>query len=146
MEQLLIHAVGDYWMKNDWRALNKKNDFKIALLHAGIYTLPFMLLTTDIWKLLAIMITHAIIDGTHIVNYLNQIKNWNFITPTGFDLNRPDWISVWLIIIQDNILHLVINYLILCKISSVTLQQVLIVSLLYAVGNLIGKKLISKIV
>ena len=32
-------------------------------------------------------------------------------TPTGFPLGTPDWLAVWLLIIVDNILHVVINAL-----------------------------------
>lgn len=110
-EQLLVHLFADYWLQNDWMALNKKSNFLIALLHSVVYTIPFLLLTQSLIALLVIYITHALIDGTNIVNKLNQIKNWNFSTRTGYGKDRPDWISIWLIIIQDNILHLIINYL-----------------------------------
>ena len=120
MEQLLIHLYSDYWLQNDWMALNKKKDFGIALIHAFIYTIPFLLLTQSYLALFVIFITHALIDGTNIVNKLNQIKNRNFtdfwvwgdkMIFDGFDTNRPPFIRVWLLIIQDNILHLIINYL-----------------------------------
>lgn len=120
MEQLLIHLFADYWLQNDWMARGKKQHFYIALIHSFIYTLPFMLLTQSIKALFIIFITHAIIDGTRIVEILNQIKNLDFYThilstsdyefADGYG-NRPDFIRVWLIIIQDNILHLIINYL-----------------------------------
>lgn len=109
-EQLLIHLVSDYWFQNDWMALNKKKNFLIALIHSVIYTIPFIILTHNLLSLSIICISHAVIDGTNIVGKLNQIKNWNFKTPSGYDKDRPDFIWIWLIIIQDNILHLVINY------------------------------------
>lgn len=119
MEQLLIHLFSDYWLQNDWMALNKKEHFWIALIHSIVYTIPFLLLTRSIMALSVICITHAIIDGTNIVNWLNQIKNWDFYGCFGWDnilikdgySDRPLFIRVWLIIIQDNILHLIINYL-----------------------------------
>lgn len=120
MEQLLLHLVSDYWLQNDWMALNKKKNFIIALFHSLIYTIPFLLITKSGLALLVILLTHAIIDGTHIVEQLNQIKNLDFDTHilqhNNYKFNdgygwRPDFIRVWLIIIQDNILHLVINYL-----------------------------------
>lgn len=101
-------------------ALNKKKNFKVSLLHSFVYTLPFLLLTRSFLALFVIFITHAIIDGTNIVNKLNQIKNWNFKDFfiwgenkifDGYEANRPPFLRVWLIIIQDNILHLIINYL-----------------------------------
>lgn len=111
MEQLLIHLFADYWLQNDWMALNKKNRWFPAIVHGVIYTLPFFLLTRSVVALLVIGITHTIIDHTDIVCKLNQIKNWNFRTKSGYSSGRPDFIWVWLIIIQDNILHLIINYL-----------------------------------
>lgn len=110
MEQLLIHLFSDYWLQNDWMALNKKKNYLIALLHSIIYTIPFILLTNSVIALLIICITHSLIDGTNIVCFLNKCKNNNFKTITGYGEDRPDWISWWLIIIQDNILHLIINY------------------------------------
>jgi hypothetical protein len=105
-----MHLIGDYWLQNDWMALNKKKKFWIALVHGAIYTLPFMLLTQSKEALVTIWLTHALIDGTNWVFYLNRIKNWNFSSIHGYRLDRPEFIWVWLIIIQDNILHLVINY------------------------------------
>lgn len=120
MEQLLIHLVADYWLQNDFMALNKKHNFFISLLHSFVYTIPFLLLTRSPLALFTIFVTHAIIDGTNIVNKLNQIKNRNFnsffvwdneMIFDGYEANRPPFIRVWLLIIQDNILHLIINYL-----------------------------------
>lgn len=127
-EQFLIHCISDYWLQNDYMATNKKKDFRIALLHAVVYTIPFLLLTKSLLALLTICITHAVIDGTNIVNKLNQLKNLDFNKQYVRDnsivgsnecimniedgyTNRPLFIRVWLIILQDNILHLVINYL-----------------------------------
>lgn len=129
MEQLLCHLFSDYWLQNDWMAVNKKKYFLIALVHAIVYTIPFLLLTKSLLALSVICITHAIIDHTDIVYKLNQIKNWDFrqdnyafldsqielgeiMAPVkdGY-FGRPFAVRVWLIIIQDNILHLIINYL-----------------------------------
>jgi hypothetical protein len=129
MEQLLVHLFADYWLQNDWMALNKKEHWLPAIVHGLIYTLPFLILTRSPWALLIICITHIIIDHTNIVGKLNQIKNWDFKednyafldsqVPLGEIMapikdgyfGRPFAIRVWLIIIQDNILHLIINYL-----------------------------------
>ena len=131
-KSLLIHLISDYWLQNDWMATNKKKHWWPAFVHAFIYTLPFILLTRSIPALLVIGITHYIIDHTDIVSKLNQIKNWNFDKyvigyfkqrkdgalgktfiniQDGYDIERPLFLRIWLIIIQDNILHLVINYL-----------------------------------
>jgi len=132
MEQLLIHLFADYWLQNDWMALNKKKRWFPAIVHGIIYTLPFLLLTRSLIALLTIGITHIVIDHTNIVGRLNQLKNWSFKSETvGYEVEidrghlpkietitlndgyngRPLFIRIWLIIIQDNILHLIINYL-----------------------------------
>ena len=128
MEQLLVHLFADYWLQNDWMATNKKKRWLPAIVHGVVYTLLFLLLTHSWVALLVIGITHIVIDHTDIVCRLNQIKNWDFrqdnyafldsqkplgiMTPVkdGY-FGRPFAIRVWLIIIQDNILHLIINYL-----------------------------------
>ena len=127
-EQFLIHCFSDYWLQNDWMACNKKKDFRVALLHSFVYTIPFVLLTRSVLALFVIFITHAIIDGTDLVNRLNQLKNLDFYKQTVRDnsvvenpvcsmvmqdgyTDRPLFIRAWLIIFQDNILHLIINYL-----------------------------------
>jgi hypothetical protein len=130
MEQLLIHLFADYWLQNDWMALNKKKRWFPAVIHGFVYTLPFLLLTRSWLALFVICSTHIIIDHSDIVNKLNQLKNWNFKSftmgyhkPIGVGLlrlstielkdgywDRPLFIRIWLIIIQDNILHLIINY------------------------------------
>ena len=133
MEQLLVHLFADYWLQNDWMALNKKEKWFPAIVHGIIYTLPFLLLTRSIAALIIICTTHVVIDHTNIVQKLNQIKNWDFKEDTccsfipdnyighsfsqlNFKLKdgytgRLAFIRIWLIIIQDNILHLIINYL-----------------------------------
>ena len=131
-QSLLVHLFSDYWLQNDWMALNKKKQWFPAIVHGIIYTLPFLLLTKSWLALFVICSTHIIIDHSDIVNKLNQLKNWNFkkcgvgyfkqlnggllqkasITMVdGYDVERPIWLRVWLLIIQDNILHLIINYL-----------------------------------
>ena len=111
MEQLLCHLIGDFWLQSDWMAKNKKKNFKIALLHSFVYTLPFLFLTQNIISLSVILFTHAVIDGTDIVSRLSQIKNWNFKYKSGYNEDTtPNWMWVWLLIIQDNTLHLLINY------------------------------------
>lgn len=35
---------------------------------------------------------------------------WRFCRATGYPPGRPEWLSVWLLIIADNTLHLAINY------------------------------------
>lgn len=118
--QVLCHVVGDFFLQSDWQANNKYTHKWVALFHAALYTLPFLFLTLS-WKALAVIcLTHAIIDHYKLANYVAWAKNWiGFKRPkswaeckaTGYDPDRPIWLTVWLSIITDNTTHLVINYL-----------------------------------
>lgn len=35
---------------------------------------------------------------------------WSMCTKTGYPPDRPEWLTVWLLIIADNTMHLAINY------------------------------------
>lgn len=132
MEQLLLHAIGDYYFQTDYQALNKKkagrDGFYACLKHCITYSLPFLLITT--WQAtLMIFITHFIIDRSNLVAYIIAIKNgtkkkpvpegkmgWTFpynydISNFGFASERPFAITIWLYIICDNILHVACNYI-----------------------------------
>ena len=119
MEQLLLHLLGDYIIQTDYQAVNKTKNIRIALLHAITYTLPFLLITTNIYTLLVICATHCIIDRYRLARYIIYYKNklsdfsikWEDCEQTGFHKDRPIWLTVWLLIITDNTIHLIINYL-----------------------------------
>ncbi len=113
MEQLIIHLWGDYITQNNWMA-NNKTKFTLegwlaCLIHCVIYTLPFLLLTTSYIAIIVIFLTHFLIDKFRLAVYLVQLKNWIF-TDTGFPKEMPNYLSFWLLIIVDNILHITINY------------------------------------
>jgi len=118
--QVFCHVIGDFFLQSDWVAANKYTKKWVALFHAVLYTLPFLFLTLS-WKPLAVIcLTHAVIDHYKVANYVAWAKNWiGFKRPkpwaeckaTGYDPDRPIWLTVWLGIITDNTLHLAINYL-----------------------------------
>ena len=148
--QLIVHAIGDYILQSDWMANQKTSRHLPCAVHAISYTLVFLLLTQSILALLAICITHFVIDRWRLARYICWAKNWlappapvpglykgnlppeggvieiiGWPTPvtswryankpwsacskTGYDPARPDFHSVWLLIITDNILHILIN-------------------------------------
>ena len=124
--QVFCHVIGDFFLQSDWQASNKYTNEGVALFHAALYTLPFLILAQALllpwsWKALAVIcLTHAIIDHYKVANYVAWAKNWiGFKRPkpwaecraTGYDPERPLWLTVWLGIITDNSMHLVINYL-----------------------------------
>src|ERR1051326_690388 len=135
MDQLLCHLVGDYWLQGDYVALNKSKNTLVCAIHCLLYTLPFLLITQSKLVLAAIFISHFFIDRFYLARYLIWVKNhlapgfryppWGLCDRTGHydahDLEptlrvlsygepRPFYISVWLMIICVNSLHVLCNY------------------------------------
>lgn len=116
-EQLVAHAIGDYVVQSDWMANEKTKRWLPALLHGLTYGLVFLWFTTDWWRLGVIMLTHALIDRYRLARYLCWAKNrvlgqtppWSECVATGYAPDRPVWLAVWLMIIADNICHVLIN-------------------------------------
>lgn len=115
---ILAHLVGDYLLQTDWMAQEKTKRWLPAILHGLAYTLPFLLITTSPWALLVIGGTHIVIDryrlAKHVVWFKNQLQPKRYRpghTPTGMLEETPDWLAYWLLFIQDNIIHILINVL-----------------------------------
>lgn len=114
--QLLAHLVGDYVLQTDYMASEKLHDSRIAALHAATYTLPFLALTRSPVRLAIIGGTHFAIDRWRLAKHVGWAKNQLAPaafrpghTATGYSDEKPPWMSVWLLIITDNTLHLAIN-------------------------------------
>lgn len=112
----LAHMVGDYLVQSDWMAQEKTRRWWPAVAHGITYGLPFLLVTQSVAALAVIVGTHILIDrwrlARHVVWFKNQLAPYAFRPPhtaTGHGPDRPDWLSVWLLIIADNILHMLIN-------------------------------------
>lgn len=118
MEQILLHLIGDYLTQTNWMATEKTKRGVAALAHATVYSLPFLLLTTSFWAILAIWGTHFFIDRYRLARYVVFAKNWTTdrtlrwadCIATGYHKDTPPWLAFWLLIIADNTLHLCINY------------------------------------
>lgn len=67
--QLLAHAVGDYVLQNHWMATRKTSSIAVAVVHALMYTLPFLVLFGGSWALVPICLTHAVIDRYRLARY-----------------------------------------------------------------------------
>lgn len=106
MEQLVLHAVGDYLLQNDWMALNKKQKGLLGLwaclVHCTLYSLPFLLIGSPL-QVSVIFVTHFLIDRWFFVRwYMNTIGQKKFSQPpTG----------PWSVFVVDNTFHVVCNYL-----------------------------------
>lgn len=117
MEQLIAHLVGDYILQNHWMATQKTSRWFAALTHAIFYTIPFVVLFGGSWALIPICLTHAVIDRYRLIRlWLNfwgvgcSGSLWTFFGAPEIEAPLP-FLSVWLMIIADNTLHLAINAL-----------------------------------
>lgn len=136
-DQLIAHAVGDYILQSDWMASKKTESWVPAWIHAICYTLPFLLLTTSLGALGFICVTHFVIDHWRLARHVIWLKNhiappwtdpggspdhfnktkyhmrwwhpWSECSGTGYHDSKPPWLAVWLLIITDNVLHVLCN-------------------------------------
>lgn len=138
MLQLILHLIGDYVLQSDWMATGKTSKTVPALVHATIYTLPFLLLTRRPLPLFVILSTHFLIDRFRLAKYVCYAKNflappfaygtlwigpyddkfeidpkyrWENCKETGYPSELAPYMANWLMIIADNTMHLTINYL-----------------------------------
>jgi hypothetical protein len=123
VSQLLAHLVGDYFLQSDWMAANKQKSgasgWLAVTVHAVLYTVPFLLLTQSWSALLVVCVTHLLIDRYKLAAHVGWLKNflaprsywypWADCKGTGYSSEKPPFISVWLLIITDNTMHLLIN-------------------------------------
>ena len=118
MEQLILHLFGDYITQTDWMATKKTTSLPIAFVHAIVYSIPFFLITSSLLVVSIICISHAIIDHYRLARYVIFAKNWitdrslrwEDASITGYNNHTPLWLTMWLLIIADNTMHLMINY------------------------------------
>lgn len=132
MTQLILHLIGDYITQSDWMATRKTSSTVAATAHATVYALPFLLIGNR-EAVFLIWATHLLIDRFRLARYLVWAKNiiihpafilgvdndaeeaelkrlaWKNCKATGYPSDSPLWLTVWLMIIADNTLHLAIN-------------------------------------
>jgi hypothetical protein len=116
---VLLHFVGDYLIQTNWMANEKTKRWLPAIVHGVTYTLPFLLLTRSIPALLVICLTHIVIDHYRLAKHFNWAKNllgpgphptWAEAKENGgFPKSTPVWMATWLMIIVDNVIHILIN-------------------------------------
>jgi hypothetical protein len=113
---VLAHMVGDYLIQTHWMATEKIHRWAPAVAHGVTYTLPHILVTQSPAALAVIGGTHIVIDRYRLARYVVWFKNQFAprshrppLTVTGYGDDVPPWLAVWLLIIADNVLHLLIN-------------------------------------
>lgn len=100
IEQLLSHLIGDYVFSVPFLAVNKGKKFHWALVHALLYVIPFVLFChATLLQVAIILITHAIQDF--------------WLWKTIGDGKHMSGIEGGIVIVQDNTLHMLLNYLVL---------------------------------
>lgn len=119
-DQIVAHLVGDYLLQSHWMATEKTRNSVAAGVHAVTYTLPFAFITWNPLALLLICATHFIVDRWRLARFVVWAKNGarGPVTATGFTDDVPAWLSVWLLIVADNTLHILINGAVLASLPS----------------------------
>jgi len=134
-DQLVAHAIGDYVLQSDWMAQQKTKNGIPATVHALVYSLVFVVWFRPSFHAWAIIyVTHFLIDRYRLARFVVWAKNflapkstesptdmfggsdtfvwwypWKECSGTGYHKDRPAWLSVWLLIIADNVMHVLIN-------------------------------------
>lgn len=136
MELLIAHLFGDYCLQNHWMANNKTKKWLPAIIHAALYSLPFLLITQSAHAMSVIFGTHLLIDRFRLASYWQEFwgvgcsgtlwepknrreikEGYNTIyyhdtgEPNPKWEDAPPWLKTWLLIIIDNTIHMTINYL-----------------------------------
>lgn len=116
-DQIFAHLVGDYILQSHWMATEKTKRSFPALVHAVLYTVPFLFITTSLTALAIISGSHFVIDRWRVARYVVWLKNqlgpewmrWSQCKSTGYPDTASPWLATWLLIIADNTLHIGIN-------------------------------------
>lgn len=117
MKRLLAHLVGDYLLQTHYEAAEKTNSWLPAITHATKYTAAFLPLTRDPRALLLIGGTHAILDHYRLAKHVNWLRNQAApkeyrpvdLTNAGSPAIVPQGLSMALMFITDNTIHMLIN-------------------------------------
>lgn len=76
IEQLILHAIGDYLIQNDWMAKNKKiwtwTGELACQIHCITYSLPFLFIASPL-AVLAIYLSHYAIDRSGFVMWYMRV-------------------------------------------------------------------------
>lgn len=118
MIQILLHLLGDYFLQNDWMAVNKGKysvlGYLTCTIHCLLYSIPFGMYYHSWDIFLLVFGSHFLIDKFGLAIYWTMLVNWNWSRENfGMNVERPAFLTLWLHIIRDNSLHIAGNYFIL---------------------------------
>lgn len=118
MIQLFLHLLGDYFIQNDWMAVNKGKYSPIGwlscLVHCILYSIPFGIYYNSFLVFFWVFISHFLIDKFGLAVYATMLINWRWNKSNfGMHEDRPVFLTLWLHIIRDNSIHLFCNYVII---------------------------------
>jgi hypothetical protein len=123
---ILCHFLGDYFIQTDWMAQEKTKYWSPAIWHGVTYGVPFLVfavlsdtLSLSLVALAVIVVTHIVIDHYRLAKHVIWAKNqlvpkkyryaWKDGNLTGYRNDAPIWLTTWLMIITDNVIHIMIN-------------------------------------
>jgi len=103
---LVGHLFGDFLLQTDWMAKSKTSDSRVCVAHCASYTLGVCLfaLWLPIWAMAVIFATHFAIDRWRLARV--------FMKWTDHEEFATGGLSPWSIIVTDQVLHLIILYVI----------------------------------
>lgn len=114
IEILLAHLFGDYLLQDHWMASKKLKHWWPAIVHASIYTGCYVFLTRNVFALLMIGGTHLIIDRYRLINAWIRFKERRSV----YFAANPPYVIFWLMVIQDNTVHVFLNWVALRYIAN----------------------------
>lgn len=112
LDAVIAHFVGDYFLQSNEMSQRKTKEWRIAAWHGITYSLPFILLDPSLIAFLVILVTHIIIDRLRLTTYISWIRNganYDRKANFGYPPEVPAFLSIWLMIIVDNLTHVLIN-------------------------------------
>lgn len=116
MRGVLAHFIGDYLLQSHWMATKKTSSHIAAASHALAYSVPFLAHKPSKKTYAIIVVTHFFIDRFRLARYVVWAKDFiaprgqkHELTATGMQDDAPPWLSTWLMILTDNLIHVIIN-------------------------------------
>lgn len=123
---IVAHLIGDYIAQSHWMATHKTKPgwggLFACFAHVTTYGIVFALMTRpSVLALIVIIGSHYFIDAYRLARYVVFAKNlmapadqrpkWPDASTTGYPSEAPPWLAFWLLIIADNLLHIICNAL-----------------------------------